>query len=115
AEADAAAITPTLPPANQRPADPRAFAGSIAFVAAALGVGLFLQQFLAVSNIALAFLTAVMASAIAYGLWPSLLACLVSVLAYNFFFLPPLYTFTIADPENVVALFFFLIVAVIAS
>ena len=30
-----------------------------------------------------------------------------SVLAYNFFFLPPLYTFTIADPENVVALFFF--------
>ncbi len=29
------------------------------------------------------------------------------MLAYNFFFLPPLYTFTIADPENVVALFFF--------
>ena len=47
-----------------------------------------------------------------FGLWPSLLACLVSVLAYNFFFLPPLYTFTIADPENVVALFFFLIAAV---
>ena len=38
-----------------------------------------------------------------------------SVLAYNFFFLPPLYTFTIADPENVVALFFFAVVAVIAS
>ena len=37
------------------------------------------------------------------------------MLAYNFFFLPPLYTFTIADPENVVALFFFAIVAVIAS
>ena len=41
--------------------------------------------------------------------------CLVSALAYNFFFLPPLYTFTIADPENVVALFFFVLVAVIAS
>ncbi len=37
------------------------------------------------------------------------------MLAYNFFFLPPLYTFTIADPENVVALFFFAIVALIAS
>ena len=37
------------------------------------------------------------------------------MLAYNFFFMPPLYTFTIADPENVVALFFFLIVAVIVS
>ncbi len=37
------------------------------------------------------------------------------MLAYNFFFLPPLYTFTVEDPENVVALFFFLIVAVIVS
>jgi two-component system sensor histidine kinase KdpD len=37
------------------------------------------------------------------------------VLAYNFFFLPPLYTFSIGDPENVVALFFFLVVAVIVS
>ena len=84
-------------------------------VAAALGVGLALQRFLAVSDISLVFLTAVLASAIAYGLWPSLFACLLSVLAYNFFFLPPLYTFVIADPENVVALFFFAIVAVITS
>ena len=42
-------------------------------------------------------------------------ASLLSALAFNFFFLPPLYTFTIADPENVVALVFFLVVAVIAS
>jgi two-component system sensor histidine kinase KdpD len=74
-----------------------------------------MQYWLAVQSISLVFLTAVLASAIAYGLWPSLFACLVSVLAYNFFFLPPLYTFTIADPENVVALFFFAVVAVIAS
>jgi len=40
---------------------------------------------------------------------------MISVLAYNFFFLPPIYTFTIADPENVVALFFFAVVALIAS
>ena len=37
------------------------------------------------------------------------------MLAYNFFFLPPLYQFTIADPANVVALFFFMLVAVAAS
>jgi two-component system sensor histidine kinase KdpD len=57
----------------------------------------------------------VLASAITYGLWPALATCLVSVLAYNFFFLPPLYTFTIADPDNVAALFFFAVVAMIAS
>src|SRR5262245_62222119 len=37
------------------------------------------------------------------------------MLAFNFFFLPPVNTFTIADPENWIALFAFLIVAVIAS
>ena len=37
------------------------------------------------------------------------------MLAFNFFFLPPLYTFTIADPQNWVALVVFLVVAVIAS
>jgi len=84
-------------------------------VLAALGVALVLKQFLASPNVALVFLTAVLASAVAYGLWPSLFGCLLSVFAYNFFFLMPLYTVTVTDPENVVALFFFVIVAVIVS
>jgi Osmosensitive K+ channel histidine kinase len=84
-------------------------------VAVALGIGLILQRYLGISVIALVFLTAVLTSAITYGLWPALAASLVSTLAYNFFFLPPLYTFTISDPQNVVALFFFAIVALIAS
>ncbi|MDP1907982.1 MAG: DUF4118 domain-containing protein, partial [Hyphomicrobium sp.] len=92
-----------------------AYGGSLGFVAIALGVGELLRHFVASSSITLVFLTAVMGSAIAYGLWPSLLACFASVLVYNFCFLPPLYSFTIADPENVVALFFFGLVAVIAS
>ena len=50
-----------------------------------------------------------------YGLWPSLFAGLICALAYNFFFLPPLYTFTIADPENIVTLMVFALVAVIAG
>jgi two-component system sensor histidine kinase KdpD len=99
----------------RHPIEPTAYAGSFAMVAAALGVGLGIQHLLSVSNIPLVFLTAVLTSAIVYGLWPSLFACLVSVLTYNFFFLSPIYTFTIADPDNIVALFFFAVVAVIAS
>jgi len=91
------------------------YLGSAAAVAVALGIGLLLTQFLAVQSISLVFLTAVLASAIVWGLWPSLFAAIAGMLAYNFFFLPPLYTFTVADPENVLALFFFLIVAVIVS
>src|SRR6267378_2605122 len=91
------------------------YLGSAALVAAALGVGLLLKQFIDVQSISLVFLTAVLCSAIVWGLWPSLFAAIASMLAYNFFFLPPLYTFTVGDPENVLALFFFLIVAVIVS
>ena len=82
---------------------------------AAVLVAALLRQALGVSNLAQVFLIAVLASAVTYGLWASLFACLISVLSYNFFFLPPLYTFTIADPENVVILFFFTVVALIAS
>ncbi len=105
------------PPASDtaRALDLKSYGGSLAAVVAALLLGLVLRQFLNVTDISLVFLTAVLVSAIAYGLWPALFACLVSVLAYNFFFFPPLYTFTIAAPENVVALFFFAIVAVVAS
>jgi two-component system sensor histidine kinase KdpD len=101
--------------AGRRGFDPRPYLGSTAFVAAAVAVGLGLHQIVAVASIALVFLTAVLASAAIWGLFPSLYACVVSMLAYNFFFLPPTYTLTIADPENVVALFFFLIAAIIAS
>ncbi|HLH12592.1 MAG TPA: sensor histidine kinase KdpD [Methylovirgula sp.] len=92
-----------------------AYAASFAFVAASGLVAFGIRQAFAVSNLALVFLIGVLASAVNYGLLPSLFACLVAVLAFNFFFLPPLYTFTIADPENVVALVFFAMVAVIAS
>jgi two-component system sensor histidine kinase KdpD len=100
------------------PAEPfaaRPYLASAALVAAAVGVGALLRQALAVTSLSLVFLTAVLASAAAFGLFPSLFACILSVLAYNFFFLPPLYTFTIADPENVVALFFFTLTALVAS
>ena len=95
--------------------EPLPYLATTGIVAVALGVGMLLKQFMDVRSIALVFLSGVLVSAIRFGLLPSLYACLVSVLAYNFFFLPPVYTFTISDPENVVALFFFLIVAVIAS
>ncbi|MDR3523654.1 MAG: sensor histidine kinase KdpD [Acetobacteraceae bacterium] len=88
---------------------------SMALVLAATLIGVGLRQVLNSSGIGMVYLTAVLISAATYGLWPSLLACLVSTLGYNFFFLEPLYSFTIADPENVVALFFFTISAIITS
>ena len=81
----------------------------------ATAVGLALRQFLNVGNLALVFISAIAFVAARFGLAPSLFACVVGSLAFNFFFLPPLYRLMIADPENVVALAFFLAVAVFVS
>jgi two-component system sensor histidine kinase KdpD len=64
---------------------------------------------------ALALLLIVLATATLGRLWTATVVAVVAMLALNFFFLPPIGTFTIADPQNWVALFAFLIVAVIAS
>jgi two-component system, OmpR family, sensor histidine kinase KdpD len=93
----------------------QAYVVTLGMVGGAVIIGMILRQFLASPNIALVFLTAVLASAVAFGLWPSLFGSLIAVFAYNVFFLKPIYTVTIADPENVVAMFFFVVVAVIVS
>src|SRR5882762_3060983 len=68
-----------------------------------------------VPNVSLVFVVPVLIAAARHGLVPSLWVSALSVLSYNFFFLPPLYEFTIRDPANVVALFLFMFVAVAAS
>ncbi len=97
------------------PFDPWPYVVALAAVAAALGVGKLIQPLLGIENVDLVFLTAVVGIAVRYGLWPSLFATVASSLCYNFFFLPPLYTFTITDPTNLAAFAFFTIVAVVVS
>jgi two-component system sensor histidine kinase KdpD len=84
--------------------------------AMALGVCIAIRPwFFGIENVDLIFLTAVVAVAVRYGLLPSLFASVAASLCYNFFFMEPLYTFTIADPTNVAAFFFFIVMAVIVS
>jgi len=88
---------------------------------AALGIGVttaLLKSFGAGFNattVALAFLLVVLFVATLWGSRPALLASVLGVLCFNFFFLPPVGTFTIADPDNWVALFAFLVVAMTAG
>ena len=63
----------------------------------------------------LALLLAVLCVAAFGRLWMAMAAALAATLCLNFFFLPPVGTFTIADPQNWVALVVFLMVAVIGS
>jgi two-component system sensor histidine kinase KdpD len=51
----------------------------------------------------------------AWGLRFAIFTAIVATVGYNYFFLPPLFRFTIADPQNWVALLAFLVTAVVAS
>jgi two-component system sensor histidine kinase KdpD len=61
------------------------------------------------------FLAAVVAVALVGGLYPALVAAIAGSLLLNFFFTPPIHKWTIAAPENVLALSVFVIVGAAVS
>jgi two-component system sensor histidine kinase KdpD len=81
-------------------------------------VTLIYVQWLHVSNatiVSLTFLMVVLVVAATARLWIAIVISCVAMLFFNFFFLPPVATFTIADPQNWIALFVFLAVSLVAS
>ena len=95
--------------------DPWPYILSVVAVAVSLGIAETVEPFFGLENVVLVFMTGIVAIAARFGLWPSILASVVASLCYNFFFLPPIYTFTIADPNNALAFFFFIVMAIIVS
>src|SRR5438477_2774410 len=67
------------------------------------------------SIVGFTFLLVVLLAAATARFWVSATISVVAMLAFNFFFLPPVGTFYLADPQNWVALFVFLAVSLVAS
>ena len=67
------------------------------------------------TTVALTLLLAILGISTWWGLLEATIASLVAVLGFNFYFLPPVGTFTVQDPQNWVALIAFLVTAVTAS
>ncbi len=67
------------------------------------------------TTVALTFLIGVLIVSANWGLRPAVFMALFAALAFNYDFLPPIGKLTIADPQNWVALFAFLVTAIIAS
>jgi two-component system sensor histidine kinase KdpD len=112
---DPAPKTAVQTAAHAEPFDPRPYLKALGVTLVGLGAAKLIQPYFGIENVDLVLLTAVVAVAVRYGLWPSLLATVAASLAYNFFFLPPIYTFTITDPTNVAAFCLFLVVAMLVS
>lgn len=87
-----------------------------AVVLVLLTVGLAaVREQVSLSSIMLAYLMSVVGIAAVGGLWPALGAALASSLLINWYFTPPIHTWTIAEPQNLFAIFVFAVVAVVVS
>ena len=84
-------------------------------VAAAVLAGIGLSHVTWLPNVSLLFLLAVLICALRFGIGSAISASLLSFLAYNFFFIEPTHTFTVAKPHELVSLLVFLAVAMVAG
>jgi K+-sensing histidine kinase KdpD len=89
----------------------------LAIVGALLITGVFygLRLYPTIPNISIVYLLLILPLASLRGRYPAILAAIVAVLSFDFFLVPPLYTFTIARTEEWVALVVFLVIAVATS
>jgi two-component system sensor histidine kinase KdpD len=108
-------------PRTRRPAALPPRRQQLGFLLAALALPLLtllLVQFredLQLSSVLLLFLFVVVCVGAVGGLWPALAAAVAASLLVNWYFVPPLHTFTISEGENILSLVVFLAVAAIVS
>jgi two-component system sensor histidine kinase KdpD len=91
---------------------PLASVAAVAVVTAAIEL---LKSHIPVLSLAVLYILAVLPVAVAWGTGYAVAVAIGSMLAFNFFFLPPLYTFTLADSRNWFALMVFVVTAVVVS
>lgn len=91
------------------------FRYAVAMATVALVVVVYERLKVNETTVALTFLLVVLGLASRWGLTIATTTAVVATLAFNYYFLPPIHTFTIADPHNWVALLAFLISAILAS
>jgi two-component system, OmpR family, sensor histidine kinase KdpD len=100
---------------NQSQRDIGAALGSVLAITALIVVLRTIQERPNPTIVALVLLLVVLAAATAARLRVSIAISVAAMIAFNFFLLPPFQTLAIADPQNWVALFVFVVVAIIAS
>jgi K+-sensing histidine kinase KdpD len=111
------AAQPDEEPASRRilPTDVLPLLLSLTCVGLVTGVLVLLDQAVAVNLVPIAYLIPVIIAATQWGIWPATLASIASMAAADFFFFPPIFSFRVEDPQEVVDLMLFLVVALVSS
>ncbi len=74
---------------------------AVAAVALATGLAFLVFRRLHLEDIVMVYLLAIVAVAVRFGRWPSMVTSLLSVLAFDFFFVPPYFTFAVSDFRHI--------------
>jgi two-component system, OmpR family, sensor histidine kinase KdpD len=98
-----------------RPHRTRAWLVAVLLPVALAGLLHLLGESLALSTVFLAFLLGVVASSLVGGIAPAVVTSVEASLLANYYFVPPVGTFTIAEPENAFAIVVFVLVGVIVA
>src|SRR5215216_6177501 len=93
----------------------RAYAGTVAMIAAATLLGLWIAPRWGTAPVDMIYLPAVLGAAALWGLRPGLAAGVISALAYNFFFTAPVHTLRIDRVADIVTVSVLLIVALVTG
>jgi two-component system sensor histidine kinase KdpD len=88
---------------------------SMVLVATATAVAAAMRGFVGSGALSIVFLTAVLIAATEYGLGPALMASVLSMFLYDFFFIRPVFSLIIETPRDLTAFCAFTIASLIAS
>lgn len=88
---------------------------SFLLVAVATIICEFIRPYLVPTNMVMIYQLAVVIAAVKLGLRPAIATAFIGVLAFDFFFVPPRLTFSVADKEYLVTFFGFIVIGVIIS
>ncbi len=92
-----------------------AYAWATVSVAGVTAIGVLVRPYIELSDVSMLYLLAIMVTAVWFGRGPSMTAALLSVAAFDLFFVAPLYTFAVDDPRYVLTFGFMLGLGLVIS
>jgi len=94
---------------------PRDYVACTGLVGAITIIGWFIKSFISPTNLAMLYLLAVVVIAFRRGLRPAIFTAIIGVLAFDFFFIPPYFTFRVSDTEYLITFAGMIIVGALIS
>jgi K+-sensing histidine kinase KdpD len=91
------------------------YGAGLVMVGVAAAIAFVVETLVPTSNLALVFVVPVLLTAVSFGWGAALASAVLAVAAFDFFFVPPLYSLEVASPADIWALVLFVVVAAIAS